>query len=192
LADTNAKMKEVIEQALSEITACVKQVPVEGLIQAADLIESAPRIFVAGAGRSGLCMKAFGMRLMHMGKTVHVVGEPTTPGIMTGDLLVIGSGSGKTASLLAMAEQAHRKEAKLMLFTVDAASPLAKLADHRIVIPAPSYRAYESGHDLKSVQPLGTLYEQSMLILCDSLILGLMQRTGVNVATMFERHANLE
>jgi hypothetical protein len=31
-----------------------------------------------------------------------------------------------------------------------------------------------------------------MLILCDSLILGLMQRMGVNVVEMFERHANLE
>ena len=185
-------MKAVIEQVLSEIMACVKQVPPEVLIQAADLIESAPRIFVAGAGRSGLCMKAFGMRLMHMGKTVHVVGETTTPGIMAGDLLVIGSGSGQTASLVAIAEQAQRKEAKVMLFTVNAASPLAKLADHQIVIPAPSYRAYEGGHNLTSVQPLGTLFEQSMLILCDSLILGLMQRMGVNVVEMFERHANLE
>jgi D-arabinose 5-phosphate isomerase GutQ len=39
---------------------------------------------------------------------------------------------------------------------------------------------------------MGTLFEQSMFILCDSLILGLMQRTGVNAAQMFERHANLE
>jgi 6-phospho-3-hexuloisomerase len=192
LADKSEKMKAVIEQVLSEIKACVKQVPPESLIQAADLIESAPRVYVAGAGRSGLCMKAFGMRLMHMGKTVHVVGETTTPGIMAGDLLVIGSGSGQTASLLTIAEQAQRKEAKVMLFTVNAASPLAKLVDHRIVIPAPSYRAYEGGHNLTSVQPLGTLFEQSMLILCDSLILGLMQRMGVNVVEMFERHANLE
>ncbi len=192
MVNKSEKMKAVIEQVLSEITACVKQVPPEGLLQAADLIEAAPRIFVAGAGRSGLCMKAFGMRLMHMGKTVHVVGETTTPGIMAGDLLVIGSGSGQTASLLTIAEQAQRKQAKVMLFTVNAASPLAKLADHQIVIPAPSYRAYEGGHNLTSVQPLGTLFEQSMLILCDSLILGLMQRMGVNVVEMFERHANLE
>src|SRR5512147_2828879 len=161
-------MDTVRAQVLSEITTCLGRISAESLVQAGELIGEASRVFVTGAGRSGLCMKAFGMRLMHMGMTVHVVGETTTPGIMTGDLLVIGSGSGKTASLLAMAEQAHRKEAKLMLFTVDAASPLAKLADHRIVIPAPSYRAYEGGHDLKSVQPLGTLYEQSMLILCDS------------------------
>lgn len=185
-------MDDVIEQVLSEITACVRQVRAESLVQAGKLIESASRIFVAGAGRSGLCMRAFGMRLMHLGKNVYVVGETTTPSIAAADLLIVGSGSGRTASLLSMAGQAQRSEARILLFTTDAASPLADMADHRIVIRAPSYRAYEGSHDLTSVQPLGTLFEQSMFILCDSLILALMQRTGVSAVEMFERHANLE
>jgi 6-phospho-3-hexuloisomerase len=58
-------MDDVIEQVLSEITACVRQVQAKSLVQAGELIESASRIFVAGAGRSGLCMRALGMRLMH-------------------------------------------------------------------------------------------------------------------------------
>lgn len=182
----------MIEQVLSELTACAQQLSAESLVQAGGLIESTSRIFVAGAGRSGLCMKAFGMRLMHMGKTVHVVGETTTPAIAVGDLLVVGSGSGRTSSLLSMARQAQTRGAKILLFTTNASSPLAEMADHRVVISAPSYKAYEGGHDLTSVQPLGTLFEQSMLILCDSLILGLMQSTGVNAVQMFERHANLE
>ncbi len=185
-------MNDVIEQVLSELTACVQHLPAASLVQAGGLIESAPRIFVAGAGRSGLCMKAFGMRLMHMGKTVHVVGETTTPAIAEGDLLVIGSGSGRTSSLLAVAGQAQKRGAKILLFTTNPASPLAEMADHRVVISAPSYQAYPGGHNLTSVQPLGTLFEQSMLILCDSLILGLMQRTGVSAVEMLERHANLE
>lgn len=185
-------MDDVIEQILSEMTICLRQVRVESLVQAGEMIESASRIFVAGAGRSGLCMRALGMRLMHLGKTVYVVGETTTPSITAEDLLIIGSGSGRTASLLSMAEQAQRKEAGILLFTTDADSPLANMADHRIVIRAPSYRAYEGGHNLPSVQPLGTLFEQSMFILCDSLILRLMQRTGVSAIEMVERHANLE
>ena len=39
---------------------------------------------------------------------------------------------------------------------------------------------------------MGSLFEQSLLILCDSLILTLMQRTGVDAAQMLQRHANLE
>ena len=183
---------QVTEQILTEVADCVRQVSTESLTQAGTLIESSSRIFVAGAGRSGLCMKALGMRLMHLGKTVHVVGETTTPSIATDDLLILGSGSGRTASLLAMAGQAKRRGAKILLFTTDATSPLAELADYRVVIPAPSYKMTQEEHDSLTIQPLGTLFEQSMFILCDGLILGLMHRAGVSSAQMFERHANLE
>ena len=52
------------------------------------MIEEASRIFVAGAGRSGLCIRAAGMRLMQMGKSTYIVGETITPSIQAGDLLV--------------------------------------------------------------------------------------------------------
>ena len=180
------------EQILAEVAVCVRQVSAESLTQAAELIEFSTRIFVAGAGRSGLCMRALGMRLMHLGKTVYVVGETTTPSIAATDLLILGSGSGRTTGLLAMAERAKRQDAKILLFTTDATSPLAELADYRVVIPAPSLKTAAGISGLVSVQPMGTLFEQSMLILCDSLILGLMQKTGITAAHMFERHANLE
>ena len=56
-----------IEQILTEVADCVRRVSTESLVQAVALIESSARIFVAGAGRSGLCMRDFGMRLMHLG-----------------------------------------------------------------------------------------------------------------------------
>ena len=177
----------MLEQVLGEVAACVRQVSTESLVRAELLMETAPRVFVAGAGRSGLCMRALGMRLMHLGKTVYVVGETITPRCSAANLLIIGSGSGRTTGLLAMAEKARNQGAQILLFTTDATSPLAQLADHRIVIPAPSLREAEG-----SLQPMGTLFEQSLLILCDTLILRLMQRIGIGAAQMLERHANLE
>ena len=59
-------MDSIIDRILDEVTDCVRQVSAESLAQAEALIESASRIFVAGAGRSGLCMREFGMRLMHL------------------------------------------------------------------------------------------------------------------------------
>ena len=192
MMSTDDPMRVALEQILAEVAACVRQVSSADLARAADLMATSPRIFVAGAGRSGLCMRALGVRLVHLGKTVYVVGETTTPGITMDDLLILGSGSGQTLGLLAMAGKARRLGAAILLFTTDAASPLAQLADDRVVIPAPSLKLAEGITDPQSVQPLGTLFEQSMLILCDSLILGLMQRNGVKAAQMFERHANLE
>jgi 6-phospho-3-hexuloisomerase len=180
------------DQILTEVAICVHQVSAESLAQAGALIESTSRIFVAGAGRSGLCMRALGMRLTHIGKTVYVVGETTTTAIAAADLLIMSSGSGQTASMLAIAAQARRQGAIILLFTTDVTSPLAELADYRVVIPAPAFKTTEQGRGIISIQPLGTLFEQSLFILCDCLILGLMQRTGVSAAQMAERHANLE
>ena len=182
----------VIEQVLTEVTACVSQVSSESLAQAGAMMEDASRIFVAGAGRSGLCMRALAMRLMHLGKIVYVVSETTTPGIASGNLLIIGSGSGQTTSLLMIAKQARRQGTKILLFTTNATSPLSKLVDHQVIIPAASRMMSEEEHGPKSVQPMGNLFEQSLLILCDCLILGLMQRIGIDAAQMRDRHANLE
>ncbi|MGZ4892148.1 MAG: SIS domain-containing protein, partial [Halobacteriota archaeon] len=54
------------------------------------------RLFVMGAGRSGLVVKGFAMRLMHLGFNVYVVGETVTPAVETDDLLIVISGSGET------------------------------------------------------------------------------------------------
>ena len=186
------RLDSLLDPILAEVAACVHQVSAESLAQAGMLIESASRIFVAGAGRSGLCMRALGMRLTHIGKTVYVVGETTTPAIAAVDLLIIGSGSGWTAGLLAIVAQARHHGAIVLLFTTDATSPLAEQADYRVVIPAPAYKTTVQVRGVISIQPLGTLFEQSLFILCDCLILDLMQRTGVSAAQMVERHANLE
>ena len=137
-------------------------------------------------------MRALGMRLMHLGKSVYVVGDTTTPSIADADLLILGSGSGQTTGLLAMADQAIRRGAKILLYTTDATSPLADKADHCVLIPAPSLRSAGGSSGRTSVQPMGTLFEQSLLVLCDSLILGMMQRTSITSELMFQRHANLE
>ncbi len=181
-----------IETILSELTECLNGVSSESLVKAVALIESSTRIFVAGAGRSGLCMRAFGMRLMHLGKTVYVVGDTTTPSIAEHDLLILGSGSGRTASLLKIAETARHCGADVLLFTTDTTSPLAELSTLKVVIPAPSYMEADKPEKLTSTQPLGSLFEQSMFILNDSLIRELMLRMGVDTKQMLKRHANLE
>lgn len=185
-------MDSLIQQVLSELEVCVGGVSCESLTQALAMIESAPRIYVNGAGRSGLCMRALGMRLMHLGKTVYVVGETATPGIAANDLLILGSGSGRTASLLATAGQARSYDAKILLFTTDATSPMAELANQLVLVPASSLRMNEGERAHPSIQPMGTLFEQSLLILCDSLILKLMQQAKVSAVHMLARHANLE
>jgi 6-phospho-3-hexuloisomerase len=185
-------MDDLIEIVLAEITTCLRLVPGESLAKAGALIEDAPVIFVCGAGRSGLMMRALGTRLMHLGKKVYVVGDSTTPSIKSGELLIIGSGSGQTATLIAIAQKAQSQDARILLFTTHPFSALATCADQYVALPAPSLENGSDECDLMSMQPMGTLFEQSLLIVCDTIILGLMSRAGVSASQMRERHANLE
>ena len=180
------------KQILAELAECVRRVPGTSITEAAVLIEEAPRIFVLGAGRSGLSMRALALRLIHLGKSAFVVGETTTPSIRAGDLLIVGSGSGLTASLLTVAGQARQQGVVILLLTADSGSPMATLADYQIIIPAQISKDGNDGDHVPTVQPLGTLFEQTLFILNDRIILEMMQRMEVGAAQMAERHANLQ
>ncbi|WP_020425934.1 SIS domain-containing protein, partial [Paenibacillus riograndensis] len=95
------------QEIVNELQRSVAQLGAAEAEQMAELLLRSGRVFVAGAGRSGLMGRAFAMRLMHAGKDAYVVGETVTPGIGPGDVLVLGTGSGETASLLSMAVKAR-------------------------------------------------------------------------------------
>lgn len=160
--------------------------------QIADMIpfiQNAERIFIVGAGRTGLALKAAAMRLMHLGLTVFVVGETTTPAIRTNDLLIAGSGSGTTSSIVKAAEKAVSANAKVISISTTLDSPLAKLSSHVAILPA----AQKEDHGGSiSKQYAGSLFEQSVLLLTDALIQTLWKLEGTPAEELWKRHANLE
>ena len=95
---------DLVDAIVADIGRTLRQVDageVEALLAA---LLSVERVFLAGKGRTGLQMRAFALRLMHLGLRVHVVDDVTTPAIGAGDLLLIGSSSGRTGSLLRYVE----------------------------------------------------------------------------------------
>ncbi|WP_373894783.1 6-phospho-3-hexuloisomerase [Virgibacillus natechei] len=120
-------------------------------------ILEAKKVFVAGAGRSGLMAKSFAMRMMHMGIDAYVVGETVTPGLQKDDILVIASGSGGTKSLVSMAEKAKNIGATVALVTITPDSPIGNLSDLSVKIPAKPKEA-GTGTEHKTIQPMGSLF----------------------------------
>jgi 6-phospho-3-hexuloisomerase len=152
-------------------------------------IGAADRVFVLGAGRSGLALRMTAMRLMHLGLDVHVVGDVTTPAISATDALLAASGSGSTAGILRAAETAHAAGATVLVLTTAPHSPLAELADVTVVIPA----AQKQDHDgALSAQYSGGLFEQSVLFVGDAVFHSLWQASGATAAELWPRHTNLE
>ncbi|MCC6010733.1 MAG: hypothetical protein LM588_07105, partial [Fervidicoccaceae archaeon] len=55
----------------------------------ADEIIARKRVFVYGAGRSGLVAKAFAQRLMHIGIESYVIGETINPSVKPGNIVLL-------------------------------------------------------------------------------------------------------
>ncbi|WP_354002247.1 6-phospho-3-hexuloisomerase [Peribacillus simplex] len=174
---------------LRELTHTLSNIEEKKSLELVEAILNARRIFVTGAGRSGFIMKSFAMRLMHMGFEVYVIGETITPSISDKDLLIIGSGSGRTSSLLLTAKTSNRLGAQLTLITAKGNSSIGQLANIVLEINAPS--KIQEGESY-SIQPMGTLFEQSLLLSLDAIILILMDKINQNSDEMFERHVNIE
>lgn len=181
----------ILGSIVAELAENAKKVSTEEIEKFADLVISAKRVFVAGAGRSGFAARAFSNRTMHLGKIVYFVGEPTTPSIGEGDVLVIGSGSGETGSLVGMANKAKKLGAKIATLTIHPEASIGSIADAIITIPGATPKS-NLADTVKSAQPMGNAFEQMSWLVYDTAIMIMMDKLGKNEKEMFALHANLE
>ena len=162
---------------------------------------NAKRVYVVGAGRSGLVAKAFAMRLMHLGLHAYVVGETITPALNKGDVMVIFSGSGRTKTVADLAETAREIGGKICLITSNADSRIGKIADCIVIIEhhrdavaddAAEFEIRQMMGDHKSFAPLGTLFETASMIFADAVISRMMEITKTDESALKNRHTNIE
>ncbi|MGI1804420.1 6-phospho-3-hexuloisomerase [Exiguobacterium sp. TDN 0502] len=179
-----------IQTIIEELTSTVEAIDATETKELADAVLQANRIFLAGAGRSGLMGKAFVMRLMHMGFDAYVVGETVTANLREGDLLIVGSGSGETKTLVPIVEKAQQLGGTVAVVTINPTSTLARLAD--LVVKLPGVPKEQTASADETVQPMGSLFEQTMLLFYDALILQIMEDKRLDSQTMYGKHANLE
>lgn len=179
-------MKAYRDVILREVTDVLSRISEKDSRTFAQLLPRAKRIYITGVGRSGLVVKAFGQRLMHLGFDVHLADEITAPGISRGDLLVACSGTGSTELTAYMARKARKTGATCVALTARPRSPLGRLARLAILIPAPLERGPGSR------QPARSLFEQALFLYLDSIVLTMMQELGITEARMRRRHSNLE
>ena len=178
------KSVNYIQKKLKDILSTVSQ---EDIDNCKKLFLNSNRIFVYGAGRSGLVAKAFAIRLVHLGMQTFVVGETITAPVKKGDLVVIVSGSGETIPAVMTAEIADNLGAKVISITGKKDSDIAKFADITLFISANCKEI-----EREKYAPLGTLFEASVWILLDGIIADLLDSIGENEEDMRSRHATLE
>lgn len=190
-ADETPTVETSLTRIAGELTAVVEHLATRpgALDPVLDVLTAADRVFVFGAGRSGLALRMTAMRLMHLGLDVHVVGETTTPAIRAGDALLTASGSGTTSSIVRAAETAAEVGARVVGITTAPDSPLARAADALVMVPA---AAKLDRSATASTQYAGGLFEQGVVLVGDAIFDALWRRSGLSADDLWPRHANLE
>lgn len=178
------KSLDYIQFKIADILQVISQDTIDDIIT---FFFQANRIFVYGAGRSGLVARAFAIRLVHLGFQTFVIGETIGAPVKKGDLVFIVSGSGETIPSVMTADIAKNIGATLIVVTERKNSRITSFANIGIILAAEC-----TDKERKQLAPLGTLFEASTWILLDSIIAQLMERKGETEASMRSRHATLE
>jgi 6-phospho-3-hexuloisomerase len=181
------KLGKTITEELAKVFERIDFAQIEALMGAVD---KAKRIILIGVGREGLATRAFTMRLMHMGLDAHWVWDDTTPSLGKGDLLIATSGCGEIGHIHYVVETAKKRGAKVAVVTGDPHKKTAKMADVLLFVPAAVYLG--TADVVPSVQPMGNLFEQALLITFDMIVMTIRDRKGISPEQMEHRHRNLE
>ena len=178
--------KDRVRKAGAALLGKIEQVMAKadwtGLLDLADMLPRMPRVFVTGAGRSGLVARSFAMRLMHLGLPAYVPGETVTPAIHEGDLLVAISTTGQTGYTVYLAQRAKQLGAKVVLLTAEHEGPLAEIADKVVVIPAVD----------EDIVIRAAVFEHAASLCLDAVFNVLAEFLKLDLESFRKHHANLE
>ncbi|MHA1451161.1 MAG: SIS domain-containing protein [Candidatus Hodarchaeales archaeon] len=185
-------MKELLRQTLKEIAGHLtifsqKQFDESMIKNTVEFITGAGKIFVYGAGRSGMVGRMFAQRLMHLELPSFYLSDAITPVFTKDDVLVVISGSGETLSPVAIAKGAKEIGGKIILLTGNKESTLGNIADILILVDGQTKDAEQ-----KSLAPFTSLFDISALATLDSLARVIMDYTGKTEKDIHRTHASLE
>ena len=173
-------IKSITKKVGKEIDRVLGGVDEKDTKKLVGFIVGAKRIFVTGSGRSGLVAEAFVMRLEQLGLKSCVIGDSE---VKKGDVVIVISGSGKTKATNKIVKDV--KKARICLITANKESEIAKMAELVIQIKA---KTKVSG---KSIEPLGSLFEQAVFVYLDSIVILLMKKLGKTEKSMRKRHSKV-
>jgi len=177
---------------LHELAESLQRVPPDHVEKLLGAIRSSRNILVIGAGRMGIILSMFSLRLNHLGFTSHVVGSTSCPPIGPGDLLLVASSSGETPTVREIVRKAREYEAGIAVVTAQPTSTIGRMASVVVHVQAPASIVASEQGALLSKQPMKTLFEQTLFILLEAMVLELMRETDQTASDLARRHGNLE
>ncbi|MEM7738837.1 MAG: 6-phospho-3-hexuloisomerase [Deinococcota bacterium] len=190
MTTSDMSAKDMASKALSELGAVFDALSSSAVTTLISEIRQAKRLCLYGVGREGLMMRAFAMRLFHLGLDAHVVGDMTTPPVGSGDALIVSSGPGQFSTVLGLMGVAKDAGARTVAITAQPHGEAAKHADAVVHLPAQTMADDTTGN--AGILPMGTVYEAAQLLFFELIIIQLREVLGQTADDMRHRHTNLE
>lgn len=186
------RYREITEKIAEEHRNVFRLLSMTELNDAMQAILDAENIFVFAAGREGISLRGFAMRLAHLGKTVHWMFDDTAVGIRPGDLYITSEGFGEVGSFTYYLEKVKAAGGNIMIFTGNPdGKHIKKYADRVVFVRAAAYLANRDDV-VPTIQMMGNQYEQHLYMLCDVMIMLLAEKMGLTYENLEKRHRNIE
>jgi 6-phospho-3-hexuloisomerase len=179
--------RALVAAALEENRQVLEAVNPQEIEQFLEEILRARTLHLYGMGRMQLSVRAFAMRLKHMGFDTYVVFDTTSPRIGAEDLLI--GHCAVTNVELNVIRLAKAAGARVALLTAHPENEHGQLADLCVRVPG---QIFGGPQEVKSIQPMASLLEQALFLFTDIVVMLLIERKGVSVQSMQESHTNLE
>lgn len=184
------KYQEATELVLGECREALGKVDGEKTQQFIEMVTGADKVFFVGVGRVKLALEAMAKRFNHLGVSAHIVGDINEPAMTDKDVLIVGSGSGESLVPVAIAKKAKQIGGRIIHIGSNPNSTLAPITDLMIRIPVQTklYLADE----IKSAQPMSSLFEQALLLWGDAAACMMLRQKRIELKQLWQYHANLE
>lgn len=179
--------KKIILDEIGTAIDSIDMVQVERLVEE---ICTSEKVFFVGVGRVLLSLEAWVKRLNHLGIRATYVGAVDEPAITDKDLLIIGSGSGETAIPVAIAKIATRFGAKIIHIGSNPNSSISQFT--HLFVRIPCRTKLNLPGEIDSMQPMGSLFEQSLFLLGDIVAYMIIKNKNIDLKDLWRSHANLE
>ncbi len=182
--------EQTADLVLKELKTSLGSIDSESVEKLIDLVLSSRKVFFVGVGRVMLSLQAIAKRWAHLGIDTHIVGEITEPAITADDVLIVGSGSGTTLFPAGIAQKAYKVGAKIVHIGSNPNSGLKDIACLMVRIPVRT--KYYLEDEIDSLQPMTSLFEQTLLLLGDIVAKMIIDRKELDMKGLWQYHANLE
>lgn len=180
--------RELTEKVLDEHRQVLLDVDPKEVEALLDAIVEAKCIQVFGMGRMKCAVRAFVMRLMHLGLDAHVVYDTTCPNLGPGDLLIANAAC--TTIGYTVMQFAKKLGAKVCAITAHPESKAGQLCDLTVTLRGQVHPGRPG--EIPSVQPMAALFEQTIFVFEDIVIQLLMEKLNITAEQMATRHTNLD